>query len=208
MAKRRFSSVYVGGDEPEFAGDLRNAELSGTFSRLTFDGLDLTGATLSGTFEEVSFVGARLERAELIGTFIECNFTNAVLQRCKTRGTIGGKIKDGSFYNTPFEGADLSGADFCGGKFDHARFNNANFASVIFGTERNGVSLKSADLVGARNLTDTQLRAASRLRCSQMPNRQRYQGEFQLYGDIDDARKDGVSISNDAAMTHFYKKCS
>ena len=63
----------------------------------------------------------------------------------------GAFLRHTDFSNANLEDANLSGADFTNARFRGANFKNANLAATI---------LRGADLTGATNLAEDQLRAA------------------------------------------------
>jgi uncharacterized protein YjbI with pentapeptide repeats len=107
--------------------------------------------------------------------------------------------------NTNFGMADLRGADLRFANLKGARFTKANLSGANF----NGASLKGAlmahvNLLYARDLQDKQLFEANRLRGAVMPNGTRYDGRYNLPGDLWDANFFHVDISDPKALAAFY----
>lgn len=111
---------------------------------------------------------------------------------------------------TNFQLADLSLADLrCanlayahleGTRLYQTDLNQANFHK----TELKGANLCNACLQGAHNLGIEQLLTASRLRGAMMPDGSRYDGRFNLRGDLQDAHCLGINQQSAAAMAGFY----
>lgn len=96
--------------------------------------------------------------------------------------------------------ADLSKADLHG-----AQLSNANlFRADLSKADLNKANLYKANLQGIRNLTDDQLSQAFRLREAIMPDGSRYDGRFNLPGDLESARANHIDINDPDAMTEFY----
>jgi uncharacterized protein YjbI with pentapeptide repeats len=96
---------------------------------------------------------------------------------------------------TDLSGADLQGALLCKSDLYQADFSDANLS---------GANLCRANLQGARNLTETQLANAFRLRGAILPDGSRYDGRYHLAGDLESACSQGVDISDSAALARFY----
>lgn len=207
MARRCFPDIYNQQQQHLFTGDLSNCDFTGVFENLTFKGLKLDGSKFSGTFNRVSFQSALMGKVEINGEFFDCDFTGAHLQGCKTRGKVDGRTRDGRFVGkTPFVDADLSEADLRGGVFRGINFTSALFGSAILGEAQDGADLVSTTLKDA-HLKEAQLRTASRLRCSRLQDGSRYTGQFNLYGDLADAQRAGVAVTDKEALARFYAQC-
>jgi uncharacterized protein YjbI with pentapeptide repeats len=97
-------------------------------------------------------------------------------------------------------GADLSEADLQG-----ARLNRANLRSTnLRGANLLGADLFNTDLERVLNLTDEQLIQARRLRAATMLSGSRYDGRFNLPGDLRDAGVLHIDGQNAVAMADFY----
>jgi len=96
--------------------------------------------------------------------------------------------------------ANLSYAHFEGTRLFRANLRQANFSK----TELKGAILSNATLQGAENLHNEQLRTVSRLRGAMMPDGSRYDGRFNLTGDLSDAHCVGVDLHSPAGMAKFY----
>lgn len=64
--------------------------------------------------------------------------------------------------------------------------------------------LVKADLAGARDLVDEQLVQARMLRGAIMVNGDRYDGRFNLEGDLEEAVREGTDVNDPEAMASFY----
>jgi uncharacterized protein YjbI with pentapeptide repeats len=118
------------------------------------------------------------------------------------------------------EGADLSGADMQradmnmahmqGADLSHANLQGTRLHKVdlrgaqLTNANLQGASLAKANMHGALDLTDEQLAQVSRLRCATMPDGTRYNGSFNLAGDLADARFLHINTNDPQAMTDFY----
>jgi hypothetical protein len=138
---------------------------------------------------------------------------------------LRGHLTDGSLNWAYLRYVNLRGADLSGADFQKADLNLANMQGVdlsgsnLQGTRMYKVNLKGAqmasadlqgtnmakvDLNGVLDLTDEQLSQASRLRCATMPDGSRYDGRFNLAGDLADARFLHVDTDDPQAMAGFY----
>jgi Pentapeptide repeats (9 copies)/Pentapeptide repeats (8 copies) len=140
--------------------DLHDRDFSGAIlNRVTFVEADLTDATLrSAQLKDADFVKARMRRA---------NLTNADLS--------GARISSADLRNADFSGAQLIDADIGevnGNEFKNgvlisviwssARLTGADFTNTNFqGANLKGVDLSRLDLSQSRNLTQTQIQAAT-----------------------------------------------
>lgn len=113
-------------------------------------------------------------------------------------------------YAADFSYADLSlvnfqGADLSNAKLSHANLHQANFRDVDFyETNLHGAIMTNAILQGSRNWTYKQLAQLNKLCNAMMPDGSRYDGRFNLAGDLTDARGHGVELNNREAMADFY----
>lgn len=97
--------------------------------------------------------------------------------------------------------ANLSGADLRG-----ARLNKANLSETdLAGASLQGVDLFNTNLERVRNLTEEQLAQANRLRVATLLDGSRYDGRFNLPGDLRDAHVLHVDTDDPAAMADFYR---
>jgi len=96
--------------------------------------------------------------------------------------------------------ANLSYAHLEGTRLFRANLRQANFSR----TELKGAILSCAILQGAENLCDELLRTTSRLRGAMMPDGSRYDGRFNLPGDLSDAHCLGVDLQSTDGMAKFY----
>lgn len=103
------------------------------------------------------------------------------------------------FHRADLQGADLSMADLTGARLSRTKLQNANFSQTIL----KDVDLYKANLGGARNLTDEQLRQVKRLYSAIMPDGSTYDGRYNLTGDLEFARWGRVNINDPEAMAIF-----
>jgi uncharacterized protein YjbI with pentapeptide repeats len=169
----------------------RVAVLRDNYDPQTFpNGEFLRYAQCEGQFTEVGLQREDLFGALLDGTFIRVDFSAAQLGFARLRGTFsGGHLSAANLSNARLSGIFYE-VDFSGAELHHAQFQ--------------GASLVNADLTDARNMYEDNLRLARRLRGTRMPDGERYDGRFELIGDIDDARKVGVDLTDPNAAAQFF----
>jgi uncharacterized protein YjbI with pentapeptide repeats len=118
------------------------------------------------------------------------------------------------------QGADLSGADLRKASLSLADLRGANLSYACLQETRldkanlSGAEMDKADLrdslmtrvnlQGAHNLSAEQLAQALRLRGATLPDGRRYDGRFNLPGDLADARFLGVDRSNLESLADLY----
>jgi len=150
---------------------------------------------------------------------------NNVVIRAVEEMRARGHLNDGSLkwiylrfvkmQGADLHGADLRSADLNMAHLQRANLNAANLQStklnkanlrgaVLFEAKLEGASLTNAILQGTQGLTDRQLAQSSSLRGAMMPDGSRYDGRFNLAGDLADARLWRVDIKDPIAMAEFY----
>jgi uncharacterized protein YjbI with pentapeptide repeats len=153
------------------------------------------------------------------------NFDNKVVLQAIEELRARGWLEDGtlaglSFQHVHLQGADLynadlSGADLMMADLRWANLSNANFQNTQLGnanlyqanmskTNIQGTKLSKANLQGVINLTDNQLKQAYRLQDAIMPDGGRYDGSFNLPGDLKTAQVRGIDIDNPQEKAEFY----
>lgn len=139
---------------------------------------DLTGANLTyANLKNANLNMATLDRVELV------------------------QGESGSLEGAHLHRASLVEAHICSEKPDHLIFKNANF----FETDLSGAKfLGIFDGIMTESF-HPHLQAAYLLRGSIMPDGKRYDGRYNLQGDIADALAQGVDINNRDLMTKFYE---
>jgi len=101
--------------------------------------------------------------------------------------------------------SDLRGADFGFANMNAARFTKANLGNANFeGANLKGALLAHVNLLHAKGLKDEQLYEVNRLRGATMPDGTRYDGRYNLPGDLWDAKFFHVDISDPKALAAFY----
>lgn len=98
------------------------------------------------------------------------------------------------FAGTQFVSTTLYMTGFWGCKLQFADFSDADTTNTDF---------VYADLTKAL-ITRDQLQVAYRLHGATLPNGERYDGSFNLYGDIESAKAYGIDITDPTAMASFY----
>jgi hypothetical protein len=120
------------------------------------------------------------------GTLRGANLVHANLQAGYLRYAVLPEVNlhQANLQKTRLGKADLSGANL----------TDANLE---------GADLDQSKLQGAR-VSLEQLAQANRLRGTTMPGGERYDGRFNLLGDLHDAEEAGTSLSDPAAMAAYY----
>ena len=109
---------------------------------------------------------------------------------------VRGWLTDGSL-----RGADLSHADLQGAYLAGVDMANAK----LFRTNLKGAHLQFANLNGVEEVTDAQLAQARYLRRAIMPDGSRYDGRYNLVGDVQWARNEyKIEVNDHEAMASTY----
>jgi uncharacterized protein YjbI with pentapeptide repeats len=107
--------------------------------------------------------------------------------------------------NTDLNMGKLQGVDLSGANLEETRLNKTNLRfALMAGANLKGASLNSTILQGILDLTEEQLSQAHKLRGSTMPDGSRYDGRFNLEGDLADARFLQIDTNDPIAMANFY----
>jgi uncharacterized protein YjbI with pentapeptide repeats len=107
--------------------------------------------------------------------------------------------------NTDLNMAKLQVADLSGANLEETRLNKANLRfALLANANLKGASLNQANLQGILDLTQEQLSQVYKLRGTTMPDGSRYDGRFNLEGDLADARFLQVDLNDPVAMANFY----
>lgn len=183
-----------------------------------FDGTvgpaDLWGANLEGAnlrecvLHDVSLGRANLIDADLSDADLReadlsrANLQNATLSRADLRRA---DLSRANFQNVSAEwvnlqNADLSRADFQGAMLGWSSLSHTDLSMAIF----KDASLRNVDLSGARLVAHKQLYQAARLRGAVMPDGSRYDGRYNLPGDIADAKARQIDLADDEALARWY----
>ncbi len=172
------------------------------------------GALEDGSLHQALLVSANLANADLH----RASLNHANLQEADLRGA---DLQEARLSGVDLLGADLSGAnlrraDLSSANLFRARLVGANLQETfLFQVDLRGADFRDADLQGARistarldgcNITLTQLVVAGMLCGTIMPDGRRYDGRFNLPGDIQFARFLDLELdANDpVAMAGFY----
>lgn len=155
-------------------GSVNNGDALTAIKRLEADGLLVSGF-LSGR----SFPGANLENALLSGALMErCDFDNCILSGANlSRSNLKhSTLRRAKLILTNLESADLkwvnlNNAELLGCELSRADLENAN--------------LRNCNLKNAL-VTDEQLSKVASLRGATMPSGERYNGRFNLPGDLNE----------------------
>lgn len=120
---------------------------------------------------------------------------------------------DGTFIQIDVREKDLSYARlsgiFAGGTLAGARLHGSRLSGVFHGVDFSDAILTEADVSGASfvdctfdgaTIGEKQLRLAARLRGTTFPDGQRYNGAYDLPGDLEDARRAGIDPADREAL--------
>lgn len=173
-----------------------------------------------GALEDGSLHEANLSRANLSGADLHrSSLSHASLQEAVLRGA---NLQEARLAGVDLMGADLSmanlfRADLSSANMFRARLANANLQETfLFQVDLRGADLRDANLRSARlsntrlesaNISLTQLVHLGMLAGSSMPDGSRYDGRFNLPGDIQFAQFLDVEmdVQNAMAMAGFYE---
>lgn len=125
-----------------------------------------------------------------------------------------GWLLDGALRGANLVSANLQAGYLRRASLREVNLHRANLQKTrLGGTDLRGARLEDANLVEA-DLDDTrlhgaqvspaQLAQANRLRGASMPGGERYDGRFNLPGDLKDAEAAGIALSDSTAMAGFY----
>jgi uncharacterized protein YjbI with pentapeptide repeats len=146
--------------------NLENAKMADAI----LNNINLTGAIIKGAdLHKAELKNASLQKADLENV----NLQNADLENAKVVGAL--------LNNANLEKANLQNADLENASLQNAILENAEMAGTIL----NNVNLERANLTGAKNLNDEQLEKAHCLKNVTMPNEHRYNGKYNLRGDLE-----------------------
>jgi len=165
--------------------NLQKAKLEEADLRKAFlAGVDMREAYLAHTNLE----GAYLFKAKLTGIYLfDVNLQGAILGLSSMQQAYLVKVN--------LRGADLAHVNLHEAELGHADLQE---------TRMEGVNLSGAHLHSAK-VTDNQLAIASSLRGATMPDGRRYDGRFNLWGDIRTARRGHIDTDNpEAIMAEWY----
>jgi uncharacterized protein YjbI with pentapeptide repeats len=140
-----------------------------------------------------SLNGIDLRSADLTGAILEGGIAmNANLENATLLGASMSGIKlDGSNLNY----ANLKDAKLVGASLRGCRFYQANMSST---------DLSWADLTASELITEDQLKGCNALWGATLPDGEKYDGSYDLKGDIDEARKYGVNYDDPEDRSRFY----
>ena len=175
--------------------------------------LALMGLLFNGELEDADFSHANLHQAHFISNYnpegaelkganfrsarlTEAWFYNADLENASMRHA---KLQKSHLFNTNLRKAGLQGAHFEGAYFFGADLSDATADNIHF----EDANIWETNLFNT-NITDEMLMKAKRLRGSIMPDGNRYNGKFNLVGDLEDAQIDGIDVGNPIAMAAWY----
>jgi uncharacterized protein YjbI with pentapeptide repeats len=114
-------------------------------------------------------------------------------------------LRQASLCKTDLRMADLRGANLSEAILHGTRFGGANLQEANFlQAHLQGANLSRANLQGAYNLTVWQLTQTGKLRGATLPDGRRYDGRYNLAGDLGDAHFMHIDVDDPAAMAGFY----
>lgn len=166
-------------DEARQAGEIQDGTLKGADLRdMNLSGCDLSGAKLRG---------ANLERMRMVRT----NLSAADL--------TGAKLIETDLTRADLSSANLIEADLGVAVLEFALLKNANLTHAnLF-----SAMLTDADLSGA-TVIDDQLVWANTLAGATMPDGSRYDGRYNLDGDVEDAEDSAIDPEDAEQMAAYY----
>lgn len=101
--------------------------------------------------------------------------------------------------------ADLEWSNLSGAQLQAAKLSLCNLSSSnLKNANLDSTDFFKVNLHGVQNLTDEQLLKASRLCGATMPDGERYDGRFSLFGDLSLAKWNNFDTSDFEAMAEFY----
>ncbi len=136
-----------------------------------------------------------------------------------------GWLQDGTLNQAKLNGANLAGADLRGASLQRARLFKANLQGAyllkadlreahLAGADLQGAHMGGANLLGAAmagvnlqgafQVSAKQLALASRLKGATMPDGSRYDGRYNLPGDLRQAARVGVDCADALSMAGWY----
>jgi hypothetical protein len=149
---------------------------------------------------------ANLERANLVGVKMyrvylnRANLQGANLDKADLEAA---RLEKANLRGAHLDWANLERADLRDTCLQAAHLVRANLrAAHMLGSDLQGADLEGADLQGAE-VTDAQLAKTNRLRGVTMPDGSRYDGRFNLQGDLKTAYREQVDVIDPAAMAAF-----
>lgn len=213
------------------AVDLRGADLGGAFlNHADLRGASLAAADLNGAkLQAVNLDGADMRAANLCNIaaqgsqmnnvqLSQANLTYAGIQGAELRSAV---LRGADLRHANLEEADLTAARLQGADLGRVQGKDAELSGAFLNNaELIGANLEGANLTGAfftqANMIQTQLTGATvelvqlanafSLFGAILPDGNRYDGRFELDGDIDRARAEGVLTSNADAMERWYQQ--
>jgi uncharacterized protein YjbI with pentapeptide repeats len=132
-----------------------------------------------------------------------------------------GSLQGVALCKAPLQNANLEKANLCCAGLHQSNLSWVNLSGAnlratklslcnIDGADLKDAKIENADfykasLRGVRNLTDNQMRLAARFWGAIMPNGERYDGRFSLFGDLALAEWNNVNTNDPQAMADFYQ---
>ena len=161
---------------------------------------------IKGVEEEAREVGRLL--AQVRSGSVE--LARSAIEEMRSHGVLGsGSLKGCSFRGARLAGAslegallaecDFSGADLRGAQLIHSKLTGAKLDE----SELDDANMCWADLSHAE-ISESQLRKLGMLWNAILPNGGRYDGRFELPGDIAHAQQYGIDVSSPTELREFY----
>jgi hypothetical protein len=152
--------------------------------------------------KELSVIGAFNDGTLAGRDMCKANLQDVELQGCILNGTL---LKETMLANAKLDGASMISSDLEKANLKEASLVNANLRSAKFyNTDLSGASLSWADLTGAEFLTEQQLKQCGMLWGATMPDGTKYDGRFDLKGDIEEAFLWNVNYNDPEERKNFY----
>lgn len=158
------------------------------------DELRARGWLADGSLVRADLKYANLEEANLADANLEGAYlTFAILRKADLRSA---RLRGAILRNVDAQEALLLNTDLSEAKLLEADLRHARMQGVLL----NGASLVMANLHEARGLTDDRLKGCARLQKAVMPNGTRYDGRYNLAGDLE-----GMDPTDVSAMAAYYE---
>lgn len=155
------------------------------------------GSLRGEDLSEINLAGCDLSRSILAGAILD----EACLLRADLREA---DLSRASLVGADLDGANLTEAILRGADLTTAELSRANLQSAdLRGADLNEASLIEANLQGA-TVTDAQLVLADSLSGATLADGTRYNGRFNLEGDLVNAEDTGIDINDSGQMALWY----
>ena len=145
-----------------------------------------------------------IEKLRQRGWLTDGSLANANLRYVHIQGANlhGADLRKSNLNMADMRWADLSQANLAGARLTKVNLYQAN----LEGANLDGVCLMECNLQGARNLETKQLAQAYSLLGATMPDGSRYNGRYDLAGDLQCALVRRVDLNDSTAKASFFRR--